>query len=239
VNYEQAKAQLATARNINAGKPIERNTRLFQRGDAIAVQYHQTDIVTFKKNGDTVLNTNGWKTQSTKERLNSLTPVGRIHQEKGVWYFVYQGERHVFKDGLTIKASGKVVGAADHNAVSHETALRRKASLYAKKFTEALYAGKVPPPGPGDCWACLMKTEDGKQPLGGKSHIVEHMEENYFVPSLLINAMNQFGASMAMRSTVHGLVHKEPQHVWPQDFIKKDIAKSIRRHCLSQMGMAA
>lgn len=51
----------------------------------VVVKQHTTDIIRYHPDGTMTLNSGGWRTYSTKERLNSLTPA-RIGQEKGIWY---------------------------------------------------------------------------------------------------------------------------------------------------------
>ncbi len=80
---------------------------------------------------------------------------------------------------------------------------------YAEKFIKALKAGEVPLPSGGDCWFCLMGNDEGKtwgEVSGDTSHLVEHIEEDYFVPSLLVRAVEKHGptprALSAMRDSM-------------------------------------
>lgn len=57
-------------------RKIANNTYAERRGEAIAVRLHDTDVVTFHPNGDIQLNTGGWFTVTTKERMNSMLPHG-------------------------------------------------------------------------------------------------------------------------------------------------------------------
>lgn len=78
--------------------PGLRNTRIFRRGPGefspIAVRYHWTDVVTARVDGTVELETGGWRTYTTKERINCFLPAFTIDgvrvrvtlsQDHGVW----------------------------------------------------------------------------------------------------------------------------------------------------------
>lgn len=68
-------------------RPLECNTRLIRLDDlAIGVKYHDTIIVTYYKHRDDVLlNSGGWQTLTTRDRMERYTTV-RIAQRKFKWY---------------------------------------------------------------------------------------------------------------------------------------------------------
>ena len=56
--------------------------------ESIALRLHSTDILTFHRDGSVTATSGGWKTSTTKDRLNSFLPHGwRVYQDKGVWYW--------------------------------------------------------------------------------------------------------------------------------------------------------
>ncbi len=70
-------------------------TTVKRKGKTLIVRYHQTDVV--KATDKTVvLNTGGWKSVTTKNRMNQASRqygLGySVFQEKGVW-FVQQGKK--------------------------------------------------------------------------------------------------------------------------------------------------
>ena len=100
--------------------------------------YHETDVVTFHADGRTVLNSGGWRTYTTKERLSNYGPC-YVCQSKGVWYC---GEDSVpFADGITFHGNGKVTGQGEDP--KREMKLRGQVQRYARKYIDALRAGKV------------------------------------------------------------------------------------------------
>lgn len=54
---------------------------------AIAVRLHNTYIVRFQRNGEVTLHTGGYRTVTTKERLNQFTSK-RIYQKNHQWFVV-------------------------------------------------------------------------------------------------------------------------------------------------------
>lgn len=89
-----------TARFPERGKPLQNNTRLYRYGeDTLAVRLHNTDVVTLDRMDDqnvaVTLDTGGWRTVTTKSRMNEWAP-GRvmITQHNYVWYvrFGFWGE---------------------------------------------------------------------------------------------------------------------------------------------------
>jgi hypothetical protein len=184
---------------------LANNTRLVRKPDgSLGVVLHSTEIVTVTPAGDTVLHSGGWRTVTTKERINRFLPKGwTVCQTKGVWYLVnyaegWESEHYPFAEGITISADGTVsgVGTSDPKA---DNRLKQQARRFVRGYMEAFKAGRVPPPDTGDCWGCLMVAEDGTHPLGGASHMREHLTQRYYVPSMLVNAVKRFGGSEVER----------------------------------------
>ena len=238
MDYTQAKLTLATARDASKGKPIANNTRLFARGDDIAVRLHHTDVATMHADGSVTLNSGGYRTMTTRDRMQRFAPV-RVWSSKGTWYACRAscGTHHLFADGMRLFADGTCTGAAPDDTPAIERALRKRIKAYAIAFIDALYDGKVPAPSLGDCWGCCMRTADGRTPMGGADHILAHLEESYFVPSLLVNAMTAAGMGDYQRSRVHALMTGIPER--REEWVYTSLIKAVRKYCTQQLGMAA
>lgn len=84
MDYLSADTELQSARNEANGKPIANNTRLYRRGDGvIALTLHATDVVTFYRDGRIVLDSGGWRTVTTKDRIGY---AANVYSVKGEWY---------------------------------------------------------------------------------------------------------------------------------------------------------
>lgn len=68
--------------------------------------------------------------------------------------------------------------------------IKQNIAKFAAKFASNAMKGKIPAPGPGDCWYCVMVDKDGK-PIGGSDHLRSHIKESYLVPSLLVHAAKE------------------------------------------------
>lgn len=239
MNYEQLKAKFSKARDPSKGAVLANNTRVVKDGIDYAVRYHDTNVVTVKPLGDNVLNSGGWMSKTTKERFNEYADnIKYVSQSKGQWTVHTCTGSYPYKDGMTISPSGVVTGQGEDHAADEK--LRKSIVTYAKKFAAALYAGKIDKPSHGDCWACCMDKAIAP------AHIIEHVNENYFVPSLLFNALNAMGAS---RAELHDASYYSHCDGWENNkpflgvdngsanFIRSGIEKCIKRYCLQQCGL--
>ena len=87
-SYQDAKTLLdLRKRQGHPRAKLHKNVYLEQRGDAIAVKYHDTDIVVYYPDGKIKLSNGGWKTVSTKQNISTYSPYS-VYQRKGVWYIV-------------------------------------------------------------------------------------------------------------------------------------------------------
>lgn len=240
MDYAKALHALQSARSKDAGKKIDHNTRIFARADHLAVRLHNTDIIKFYPDGAVTLNTGGWKTVTTKDRINEFSGI-RVWSDKGTWFAGMNGKSVPFADGMTFRPDGTIEGAGEPDTADVERKQKKAVKAYAAAFVDAVFAGNVPAPSTGDCWHCCMRDAEGKE-WGGGTHVESHIEENYYVPSLAVNALKMFGASIAETQTLHALLQNERQHAFSTDrnsFIGKGMQKHIYRYCLRQLGIAS
>lgn len=75
------------------------------------VRYYATDIVSLKGR-KIVLNSGGWHTVTTKERMNQAANVYNlgyyVFQRKYKWFVEFQGKIQEFFDGISLKYNGKI-----------------------------------------------------------------------------------------------------------------------------------
>jgi hypothetical protein len=90
----------ATIKNRES-KKVGNNTYLVRISpETIGVRLHNTIVVKIHKDGTYTLNSGGWRTVTTKDRINSYCPV-RVSQNKYDWYV---GDENVpFYDGIVVK----------------------------------------------------------------------------------------------------------------------------------------
>jgi hypothetical protein len=232
MNYQSALEKLAGRDRRKVGN----NTYLEKLdGGAVAVRLHQTNVVTFKPDGATVLNSGGWRTVTTKDRINTYSPVG-VWQKKRVWYMTDGAE---FFDGITIRPDGTHDGkVADDRATDRQKKIKKFAADYTRAFDD----GRVDAPSAGDCFYCVMREVDTKKPLGEVTHNTEHLdshiEESYFVPSLLARALEVFPQSIACNAYIWGKWQGKEADCFA-DVGREQTEKALKRYLLRCYGMVA
>jgi hypothetical protein len=221
-------------------RKIANNTYLKAlEGGAIALRLHETNILTFTPDKKTVYNSGGWRTVTTKARMNEYGPLS-IRQEKGVWYI---GDK-VYQDGCYVK-SGKVYGALPVKAADKSKKDVKAIREYCREFMDEFFAYEIPAPSGGDCWGCYMKTENGERPLGrGGDHVRQHVREKYFVPSLLVAACESFPISMIAKNMF--ALAWNPANVKDRensgfivDIARRQMESSLVRYCKRAFKIAA
>jgi len=231
--YQQAEKKLAG----RTRRKLEHNTYLERRSDStIAVKYHATDIVVFHPTY-TEFFTGGWRTVTTKARLKRYGLPG-LWQQNGEWYI--DNFHHTFQEGLKkVNETFEYQGYGEDQK-KQRNALKKRIKAYATGFVEQIYAGKIPAPSQGDCWGCLFHKQD-IAPCGplGADHLLSHIEEKYYVPSLLVNALESLGGSQAMKMVVADSFGGKPPEGWPGTIVKDQLIKFITRYVQRGLGMAA
>jgi len=242
MNYTECQKLLDEKQLARYGRrKLANNTYLEPRdGDAFAVKLHSTDVLTFRCDGSVVLNSGGWRTVTTKARMNDYLPSGwYVWQERGQWFLRHGGwqggKDWPFADGITIHSDGTVTGEGE----AVDSALPRKIAAYAKAYVKAFTAGKIPKPSGGDCWMCLLRDAETGKPWGGADHILSHLEEKYYVPSLLMNAVDRYPVSRMAMWAIQSIWDGKDIDKWSADILTYQLTSSIRRWCKSQVGLAA
>jgi hypothetical protein len=218
----------------------QRGTRVRRVEGGIAVQYHDTDVVTHYADGTIVLNTDKYNTPTTRSRINQYQSVIHTFSAKGLMRWSrgcgYNAEARLFTDGLTIKPDGTVCGCVDNEAQLQ--LLRKRVRVFADQFAKAWSEGNVGAVSNGDCFFCLMRDVATGKPMPGGDHLMSHIAESYFVPSLLRNAMMEVPTSEAHKSAVFSTMAGQPNS-WcaMRDGWVKDTAKVLRRYITRHAGL--
>ena len=274
--YAQAVDVFATAKNKDNGKPLANNTRLIQcetvdhdgqQMDVLAVRLHKTNVVTYYPDGRIKFDTGGWRTVTTKDRINRFSPIN-VWQQQHIWYvdaweidIEHDGGIHGFKDGMYLDGEGFLVDADPDPSIQKKYA--KLAKSYAKQFVRELAAGNVGTPTGGDCWFCATRTKETGRTLHEEyvkhndfDSILSHIEEPYYVPSLLVRAIERFGVSRGAEQYAWarmqdgggrpdrsghcpGGLDPEMENDWMGGVCTDQIQKSIYRYTLSLLGVAA
>lgn len=250
MNYLMADTKLR-GRNMLSRK-MGNNTYLVRNsgvpGDSIHLKFHNTYIITWYADGRIELNTGGWLTVTTKARINEYLSGYSISQHKGVWYLSERTDGPecwkdlgVYADGMIINPDMTITGMSPLEDSREKNKLRRLVAQFTKHYIQEFKQGKVLAPSNGDCWYCLMRTVNGNIPLGevtkDKDHILSHLEENYYVPSLLQRAFETLPHSPAMGWAL--AKHWGGQDIPVPEFIYGQLQKNLSKYILRQLGQVA
>lgn len=76
--------------------------------NAIVIYYQASPIVSIYNDGKLILNSCGWLSQTTKKRINQLTPTNfQVYQQDFIWYCTdASGDTKEFYEGILINKEG-------------------------------------------------------------------------------------------------------------------------------------
>ena len=176
----------------------------------------------------------GYQTVTTKERMNRFTPFA-VTQKNFIWYV----DGLPFKDGITFYNDGRIEGVGvDPKETSK---LIKKVKQYAINYANAFANGEVLKPNNGDCWGCLFHSE-GKTVIA-KEHILHHIEDQYYVPSMLARMFNSGTMCLYVKDVICLIWNKKVifnnYDLANPDMVKNQIAKSIEKFCMRELGLAS
>lgn len=184
-----------------------------------AIRYHYTDVITMYPNGDTELTSGGWRTYTTKERLNRKF---NVWSDKGIWYIKEPatGNTLTYFDGIKFDSAGYAKETKEID-IKHINRIKRKIAKYVKLVDDL---ESIPFPNSGDCWDCCMKTKEGLtlgDATGNHTHLESHLEDGYLHGSIIYNALQEKG-------------YNNPAFIM-QCGIKDAIKRALRRYFMRRL----
>lgn len=251
-SYAQAQEMCQKRGKPADSRKIGNNTYIERRGEDFAVRLHNTDILTIRPDNSFVVDTDGWLTVTTKDRLNTFAPRGvQFYSERGQWQVHFgnwqDGRKQPYADGMVIYPSSEGGWTTDPDteldkalteAEAHNKTTRKAIDKYVKDFRFPQTRQQMEDLGGidtgGDCWSCGMVCENG-QTMGDfteSDHLEQHMAEGYYVPSLVINAVKERGARHPA-DYIHMMMERvEPDQYPGLDGLKRDVKTYMSRRLL-------
>lgn len=211
-NYAQAVAYLNAGRNPdNRPYPSGRSetNRVVRTDQGVGVELHGTIVVEYLPDC-VVLNTGGWQSHTTKTRINeTLHKLGfTLYQRNFVWYVASHGDWDnpvMYEDGMRLSYTGEFLSESP-DAERYQRFVDERHALvesYLNDFVQAIRDGEeIGEPSNGDCWACLMG-------LTSDDHILIHLEERYYVPSMLVTIAQEMPTSIMGRHVLYQVMTGE------------------------------
>ena len=212
-------------------RKLANNTYLVIRDDdGYGIRLHDTEVVIHYKDR-IVLNSGGYKTLTTKSRMNDYS-THTIYQKNHVWYV---DNEIPFKDGITLYNNGTIKGQGKDP--KETIALTKRVKQYSKDYAKEFMKGNIPKPSNGDCWGCLFH-KDGK-PTIAKDHIFSHLEDKYYVPSMLYNMFDSGCLSQYAKGVICEVWNGKPiNDLYSLEFVEEQIQKAIYKFCARDLGIA-
>ena len=200
--------------------------------DEIHVRLHNTDIVSYRADGVITLNSGGYRTVTTKQRINQLLPPGwDVYQKKHKWYVVApNGEQEDFFDGMKIQYHTRGTGEKTSHPIHSRFGSRRlpipsKANLSEEERAHLLslsrqmdkpdYPGHQPNPGKfSDTVEEMLYQIDHDQTIGS----VDELGWYGLVSGLLYREAEEFVRDSGDLD-VREFAHDSDSYDWPLNAI--------------------
>lgn len=210
-------------------KFVDNNTvEYFTPDNRRVIRLHDTDILVFLPDGSYSVDTGGWRTVTTKDRINKFSRY-RVWSDRGTWKTTdATGNEYVFFDGIRYTPEGKVQNSAGSGKEEKRIKiLKKKIDNYCVELKKL---DVFPEPSAGDCWFCSMFERGG---MGSQDHLEEHLNETYIHGSLIYNAMKDAGyrdEGIALM-TGWGSAKGKP-------FAKDNVHRAVRRYFKRRLAIA-
>jgi hypothetical protein len=221
------KEMMENVKDAIDSKVIGNNTIEYHKEDGTRViRLHLTDIITFNTDNTIVLNSGGYKTATTKERMNRFIPAS-IVQANSIWYVKYYSKTYIFKDGITLYPDGTVTGyGAEENN-------KKEINKFIDGYMDKLINRELEKPGSGDCFYCQAN-------FNHSDHIKSHIEESYYVPSIMFNAIKEFPISpIAQNQIGYYFKYHNNKSGYAINSVNSQIKSSLKRFLYRQLGYAS
>ena len=245
-NYSQATDYLAGGRDKGSRPaPTGSNTRIERRdADTIAVRYHATDVVTWRRDGTVTLRNGGWYTPTTKGRMSEYTPLS-VSQESGEWSvsapnpkfdrserwpstandgIAYWLAPVVFADGMTWSEARGFAGTLPGDELAQQRLDNKTARRAISKFVKGLTPERIVDAfdnSAGDCFICRT---------GATDCLASHVEEDYAHAALFRRAMESVHYGDV--DVVTGMVYRYATRGEVSDLLTRPLAKYLRANML-------
>ncbi len=101
MTHAEAVRMVRGKRNANRRKVGNNTYAEILYDGSVAITLHSTDVVKIHPNGLYTLNSGGWQTVTTKDRINQYSPK-RVYQRDFQWYISMNGKEYPFMDGMVV-----------------------------------------------------------------------------------------------------------------------------------------
>ncbi|MCP4156662.1 MAG: hypothetical protein GY757_53610, partial [bacterium] len=178
----RTKTEMLKGTDAIKARKVANNTLEYHRenGERV-IRLHLTDILTFKSNGNIVFDTGGWKTPTTKNRLNDYQHKICIYQDRSIWYchpandpnpWENKKKHSLFYDGMEVDSNGRIL-----KPLADDPKSKKLLKLIREYCRELNDLDTFPAKMEGDCMLCQFRVSQGPdtgQALGDATGDQDH-----------------------------------------------------------------
>lgn len=101
MNYAEAVKMVRGKRNSNRRKIGNNTYAEILHDNSVGIMLHSTYVVKIHPDNTYTLQTGGWQTVTTKDRINQYSPV-RVYQRNYEWFVKINGKEYPFMEGMVV-----------------------------------------------------------------------------------------------------------------------------------------
>lgn len=101
MNYAEAVSMVRGKRNANRRKIGNNTYAEILHDNSVGIMLHSTYVVKIHPDNTYTLQTGGWQTVTTKDRINQYSPV-RVYQRNYEWFVKLNGKEYPFIEGMVV-----------------------------------------------------------------------------------------------------------------------------------------
>lgn len=101
MTHNEAVLMVRGKRNANRRKVGNNTYAEILHDNSVGIMLHSTYVVKIHPDDTYTLQTGGWQTVTTKDRINQYSPV-RVYQRKYEWFVKVNGKEYPFMEGMVV-----------------------------------------------------------------------------------------------------------------------------------------
>lgn len=102
MNHAEAIKMVKGKRNSNRRKVGNNTYAEILHDNSVGIMLHSTYVVKIHEDNTYTLQTGGWQTVTTKDRINQYSPV-RVYQRNYEWFVKINGKEYPFMEGMVVQ----------------------------------------------------------------------------------------------------------------------------------------
>ena len=103
MTHNEAVLMVRGKRNASRRKVGNNTYAEILHDNSVGIMLHSTYVVKIHPDDTYTLQTGGWQTVTTKDRINQYSPV-RVYQRKYEWFVKINGKEYPFMEGMVVGA---------------------------------------------------------------------------------------------------------------------------------------